>query len=158
MSKLNKNVNMKTPHIISAISMLITFIVSYFTELTLQYAEQYLVMATIIFADGFFGIIAGIKREGFKTYKALKILKTLVFWVVFLTLVLSIENSFNAVFWLSETIITPFIVFQLISILKNASMSGIIKTSLLNEILDKIDQHKGIRIEENVNSEENKLD
>ena len=151
-------VNMKTSYFISLISMLITFICSYFMNLTLQYAEQYLVMTTIIFADGFFGVIAGIKREGFKTYKALKILKTLMFWVIFLTLVLSIENSFNAVFWLSETIITPFIVFQLISILKNASMSGVIKASLLNQILDKIDQHKGIRIEENIVSEENKLD
>jgi len=146
---------MKTSYIIPAISMLITFICSYFMELTLQYAEQYLVMATLIFADGFFGIISGVKREGFKTYKALKILKTLIFWVIFLTLVLAIENSFNAVFWLSETIITPFIVFQLISILKNASMAGIIKAGLLNEILDKIDQHKGIRVEENSTPEEN---
>ena len=39
----------------------------------------------------------------------------------------------------------PFIVFQLISALKNASMSGFIKTELLNKILDKIDQHKGDR-------------
>lgn len=153
------NVEMKTTtYIISLISMLISFICSYFMNITLQYAEQYLVITTLIFADGFFGVISGIKREGFKTYKALKILKTLMFWVIFLTLVLSIENSFSAVFWLSEVIITPFIVFELISILKNASMAGVIKASLLNEILDRIDQHKGIRFKEDKNSEENKLD
>lgn len=147
-----------TTYIISALSMFLSFICSYFMNITLQYAEQYLVMTTLIFADGFFGIISGIKKEGFKTYKALKILKTLMFWIIFLTLVLSIENSFSAVFWLSEVIITPFIVFQLISILKNASMAGIIKKSLLNEILDKIDQHKHIKIEEDITPEENKLD
>jgi len=154
------NVNMKTTsYIISIIGMLMTFICSYFMNLTLQYAEQYLVITSVIFVDGFFGIIAGVKREGFKTYKAIKILKTLVFWVIFLTLILSIENSFDGVFWLSETIITPLIIFQLISILKNASMSGFVKATLLNEILDRIDQHKGIRsLKDNESEIENKLD
>jgi hypothetical protein len=143
-------VNMKTTsYLISTISMLITFICSYFMDLTLQHAEQYLVITTVIFADGFFGIVSGVKNEGFKTYKAIKILKTLLFWVVFLTLVLAIENSFDGIFWLSETIITPLIVFQLISILKNASMAGFIKAQLLNDILDRIDQHKGIRFNRN---------
>ena len=36
-------------------------------------------------------------------------------------------------------------VFQLISILKNASMVGIIKNELVIKILDKLDQHKGER-------------
>jgi len=39
-------------------------------------------------------------------------------------------------------------VFQLISALKNASMAGFIQVGLLNEILDRIDKHKGIRNEE----------
>jgi hypothetical protein len=39
-------------------------------------------------------------------------------------------------------------VFQIISALKNASMAGFIKVGLLNEILDRIDKHKGIRNEE----------
>ena len=46
---------------------------------------------------------------------------------------------------MSETIIIPFLIFQLISALKNASMAGFIKMDLLNQILDKIDNHKGIR-------------
>jgi hypothetical protein len=39
----------------------------------------------------------------------------------------------------------PLVVFQLISVLKNASMSGFIKIEILNKILDKIDSHKGLR-------------
>jgi phage-related holin len=114
-------------------------------EITMQNLEQYLTIAALIFADGFFGVIAGIKREGFKTYKAVKILKNLIFWVIFLTIILGIEANFNGTYWLSETIITPLIIFQLISILKNASMAGFIKTNELNRILDKIDKHKGDR-------------
>ena len=95
--------------------------------------------------DGFFGVIAGIKREGFQTRKAIKVLYTLVVWIMFLTVLLSVEKGFTGTGWLSETILIPFLVFQLLSALKNASMAGFIKADLLNEILDKIDKHKGER-------------
>lgn len=123
----------------------ITFICSYFMELTATNLEQYLAIAMVVFADGFFGIIGGIKREGFKTYKALKILKTLIFWVILLTVILSIEKGFDGTSWLSETIVVPFMVFQLASVIKNASMSGFITNDLMNTLLDKIDKHKGER-------------
>lgn len=131
--------------IIAISSMSIGFICSYFMELTMQNAEQYLAITTLVFADGFFGIIAGIKREGFKTYKAIKILRTLVFWVVMLTLILVIEKSIPGAGWLSETMLMPLVIFQLISTVKNASMAGFIKASVLNQILDNIDKHKGVR-------------
>jgi hypothetical protein len=131
--------------IIYSISMTTAFICSYFMEITMQNAEQYLAITALIFADGFFGVIAGIKREGFKTYKAVKILKNLLFWIIILTVILGIEASFSGTFWLSETIITPLIIFQLISALKNASMAGFVKIDELNKILDKIDKHKGER-------------
>jgi len=134
--------------IVSSISMTIGFVCSYFMEITMQNAEQYLAIVALIFADGFFGVIAGVKREGFKTYKAVKILKNLLFWVIFLTVILGIEANFNGTFWLSETIITPLIIFQLISALKNASMAGFVKIDELNKILDKIDKHKGERSSE----------
>ena len=126
-------------------SMSIGFICSYFMELTMQNAEQYLAITTLVFADGFFGIIAGIKREGFKTYKAIKILRTLIFWVIMLTLILVIEKSIPGAGWLSETMLMPLVIFQLISTVKNASMAGFIKGEILNQILDNIDKHKGIR-------------
>jgi len=131
--------------IISSIGMTVAFICSYFMELTMQNAEQYLAIVALIFADGFFGVIAGIKREGFKTYKAVKILKNLLFWIIILTVILGIEANFSGTFWLSETIITPLIIFQLISALKNASIAGFVKIDELNRILDKIDKHKGER-------------
>ena len=125
--------------------MSLGFICSYFMELTMQNAEQYLAISTLVFADGFFGIIAGIKREGFKTYKAIKILRTLLFWVIMLTVILVIEKSIPGASWLSETMLMPLVVFQLISTVKNASMAGFIKVDVLNQILDNIDKHKGLR-------------
>jgi len=139
---------MKTNSILLAITATATsmsFICSYFLELYMGNLEQYLGLIAVIFIDGFFGIVAGIKREGFETRKAVRVLQRAITWIVFLTVILMVEKGFAGTAWLSETIIVPFIVLQLISALKNASMAGFIKAELLNEILDRIDNHKGIR-------------
>ena len=122
-----------------------SFLFSYFMELTLGNAEQFLGVACVVLLDGFFGIASGIKREGFKTFKALSVLRTLAVWWVILGAILAVEQGFTGSGWMSETIIIPFLVFQIMSALKNASMAGFIKVDLLNQILDKIDNHKGIR-------------
>ena len=139
---------MKTNSIFLAIAATTTtmsFICSYFLELYMGNLEQYLGLVAVIFIDGFFGIIAGTKREGFQTRRAVSVLQRAVTWVIFLTVILMVEKGFAYTAWLSETIIVPFIVLQLISALKNASMAGFIKAELLNEILDRIDKHKGLR-------------
>ena len=134
---------------LSAIILTLTtacaFIGSYFMNLTADNIEQYLSVGFVIFADGYFGIWAGMKREGFITHKAIKVLKTFGFWVIMLSAILTIEKGFAGTSWLSETIMAPFLVFQLISIFKNASMVGIVKNELLIQILDKLDKHKGER-------------
>jgi phage-related holin len=137
---------MKTGLIITlSMSTLLAFIGTYFFNLTTDNIEQFLAVGLVVFADGFFGVWAGIKREGFQTYKALKVVKTFVFWIIMLACILSIEKGFKGTSWLSETIMAPFLVFQLISVLKNASMVGAIKNELLTQILDKLDKHKGER-------------
>ena len=137
---------MKTSLLITlSLTTTCAFIGSYFLNLTANNIEQYISVALVVFADGFFGVWAGTKREGFKTFKALKVLKTLGFWIIMLSAILSIEQGFSGTSWLSETIMAPFLVFQLISILKNASMVGVVQNELLTQILDKIDKHKGER-------------
>jgi phage-related holin len=129
----------------AAVSTTMSFICSYFLELYMGNIEQYLALVAIVFIDGFFGIAAGVKREGFQTRKAVKVINRVITWVVFLTGILMVEKGFTGTAWLSETVIVPFIVLQLISALKNASMAGFIKAEELNQLLDRIDKHKGLR-------------
>ena len=136
---------MKTTIATYTVSTMITFIGTYFFNLAMTNSDQYLALVAVVMADGFFGVIAGTKREGFQTCKAIKVLRTLVTWVLLLTVLLMVEKGFKGTSWLSETILVPFIVFQLMSALKNASMAGFIKMEALNAILDKFDTHKGDR-------------
>ena len=123
----------------------VSFFCSYFFQLTIGNVEQYLALIAVIFIDGFFCIVAGIKREGFQTRKAVRVLKRAVTWIAILTVLLMVEKGFQGTAWLSEVVIIPFVVLQLISALKNASMAGFIKAEELNKILDRIDNHKGFR-------------
>ena len=138
---------MKTSTLFLSITATLAFMCSYFMELTMSNAEQYLALVAVVFIDGFFGIAAGIKREGFQTRKAVRVLQRAITWVAFLTVILMVERGFAGTGWLSETIIVPFILLQLLSALKNASMIGIIKSADLKKVLDKIDLHKGERQE-----------
>lgn len=133
---------MKSSLLAISFTTVCAFVGSYFLKLTADNAEQYLAVVAVVFIDGFFGVWAGTKLEGFKTNKALSVLKTLLVWVFMLTGILMIEKGFQGTFWLSETVCAPFILFQLISALKNASRAGLIKNELLQVILEKIDQHK----------------
>jgi hypothetical protein len=128
--------------LITSSTLSMTFILSYVFKISIVYWEQYFALTMVILLDGIFGIIAGTKREGFKTFKSLKIFKSLFSWIVILTTILIVEKAFPFAFWLSETFISPVIIFYLISALKNASSSGFIKAKLLNQIMEKIDQHK----------------
>jgi len=131
---------MKTTLLVTSTAF--AFVCSYFFNLAMENSDQYLAVVAVIFMDGFFGVIAGTKREGFKTYKAVRILKTLVAWIITLTALIMVEAGFKGTSWLSETILIPLIVFQVISALKNAEQAGFIKNEALTTILDKIDKHK----------------
>ena len=131
--------------IILSTTTMLTFICSYFFNLSITHYEQYLALIAVVFIDGFFGVIAGTKREGFQTCKAIKVLQTAAIWTIILTVLLSVEHAYRGTDWLSETILIPFLIFQIISALKNASMAGFIKAPVLNQILDALDQHKGDR-------------
>ena len=135
----------KALFLILALSTTMSFICTYFLELYMSNLEQYMALVGVLWIDGIFGIIAGVKREGFQTRKAIHSLKRVVGWVMFLTVILMVERGFAGTGWLSETIIVPFIILQLISALKNASMAGFIKSGELNKLLDRIDKHKGLR-------------
>jgi len=121
-----------------------SFLISYVWNLSLTNWEQFFALTLSILVDGIFGIINGTRKEGFMTFKALKIFKSLFTWLLILTCMLITEKAFKEASWLSETFIIPVITFMFISALKNASQSGFIKAELLNTIMEKIDRHKNI--------------
>ena len=68
-----------------------------------------------------------------------------------LVAVLAIEKAFPSAFWLSEAIIMPILTFQIISMVKNLIILGVVNNSLAKQLFSNIDKYKEINISKDEN-------
>ena len=134
-----------------AINIFLTFLgamVGYFSILVLENQHAFIAITGVVALDWIFGMwkAAVTKlpngKTAFENGKAIKIAWYLVTYWLVLSVVLMIEKGFPFASWLSEAIMLPIIVFQLISALKNASKIGLIPKGVLLKILENIDSYK----------------
>ena len=105
---------------------------------------QFLAIFFVVLLDTTFGILKAFKLRNFETKKTFKSVYMLVgFWGLLAT-VLIIEKGFPFASFLSEAILLPIILFQLVSALKNIQLLGLIENDLLNRITKNIDKHKEV--------------
>lgn len=113
-------------------------------DFILKEKDQFVAIFAVVFLDLILGSAIAIKNENFKTHKSFKSLFMLgAFWMLLAT-VLTIEKAFTFVPFLSESILLPILLFEIISILKNMELLGLISSELLSNILSKIDKHKDV--------------
>jgi phage-related holin len=123
-----------------------SFITGYYGSLVLDNVNLFMAITTVVVVDWGFGTAVAIKENIWETQKALKVIYYQISYTTILAMVLSIEKGYPSAFWLTETIIMPILVFQTVSIVKNAGLLGLIPKGLLTEILDKIDRYKNQNI------------
>lgn len=106
--------------------------------------HQFIAIFFVVLLDAVFGIAKAFKLGNFETKKTFKAVFMLVgFWLLLAT-VLTIEKGFPFASFLSEAILLPILLFQLISALKNMHLLGLIENSTLTKILANIDKHKEV--------------
>ncbi|WP_341221063.1 phage holin family protein [Polaribacter atrinae] len=105
---------------------------------------QFIAIFFVVLLDALFGIAKAFKLGNFETKRTFKAVFMLVaFWLLLAT-VLTIEKGFPFASFLSEAILLPILVFQIISILKNMQLVGVLNNKVLTRILTNIDKHKEI--------------
>tara|TARA_R100000951_G_C2640318_1_gene180705 strand:+ start:1036 stop:1434 length:399 start_codon:yes stop_codon:yes gene_type:complete len=113
-----------------------------FIQMLLDAKHQFISIFFVVVLDFIFGVLKAFKLDNFETKKTFKALYVLTgFWFLLAT-VLTIEKGFPFADFLSEAILLPILLFQLISTLKNMNILGLIESDLLNSILSRIDKHK----------------
>lgn len=113
-------------------------------DLFISEIYQFLAITLVVFLDAIFGIAKAILQGNFQTNKSFKFIFMLTAFCFLLATVLVIEKGYPVVSFLSEAILIPIIVFELISIVKNMHILGLISSQTLGNILSKIDKHKNI--------------
>ena len=117
-------------------------ITSEWIQMMLDAQHQFIAIFFVVLLDAVFGIAKAFKLGNFETKKTFKAVFMLVgFWLLLAT-VLTIEKGFPFASFLSEAILLPILLFQLISTLKNMQLVGLINNTTLTKILDNIDKHK----------------
>lgn len=128
--------------IVNIIITFFAFIFGYFKIICLDNKNLFLAIAVVVMVDWIFGVSLSLKNKSFETQKALKIVYYLcAYWLILFT-VLSVEKGYPSAFWLSEAIIMPILTFQIISMIKNLILLGLIKNSLAKEIFKNVDKYK----------------
>ena len=128
--------------------MILTFslgaLLSEWIQMILDNKHQFFAILFVVLFDALFGIAKAFKLGNFETKKTFKAVYMLVtFWLLLAT-VLTIEKGFPFASFLSEAILLPIILFQLVSALKNIQLLGLIENDLLNRITKNIDKHKEV--------------
>jgi phage-related holin len=105
---------------------------------------QFLAVFLVVFLDLIFGIAKAIKLGNYETEQALKSIWRITAYELLLAVLLLIEKGFPYAGWLSEAVLLPIIVFQIIGILKNMSLLGLINNTVLSRILKNVDKYKEV--------------
>lgn len=133
---------MKTKLLIYAFSF--GAITSQWIEMLIDAQHQFIAIFFVVLLDATFGILKAFKLKNFETKKTFKAVYMLVgFWGLLAT-VLTIEKGFPFASFLSEAILLPILLFQLVSTLKNMQLLGLIHNATFTKILSNIDKHKDI--------------
>ena len=140
--------------VFNAFTTATAFLLGYFNVIILDNVNLFMAVFIVCSGDWIFGVLRSLQDKQFETRKAMKIVWYLTGYWTILFIVLSIEKAHQAAFFLSEAIILPIIVFQLISLLKNASLLGVIPQGLLLTILQNIDSYKHKAVKQTQQDEE----
>lgn len=106
---------------------------------------QFIAILCVILLDASLAMIKAYKNSTFETNKSFKAVVMLVLFWALLATVLMIEKGFPIASFLSEAVIVPILLFQIISIIKNLSLLGYINSELAKKILANIDNHKEVK-------------
>jgi len=116
----------------------IAFIAAYTHRLIFDNSDTFMAVTIVVVADWIFGMAANYKE--FSPGKALKVIWTLGAYFILTSMMLAIEKSNPAAFWITETIITPILIFQAGSVIKNLVKLKLIPGKLGEIILTTLDK------------------
>ena len=139
--------------VFNSIVTLFSLIFGYFHSMFLEKIDLFIAVLMIICIDNILGQIIALKTKiynkrlkkwgtAWETQKALKGVYYIVGYSAIVAVVLSIQKGFPAAGFLDEAVVLPILIFQLVSILKNVSLLGLLPQGLLLQLLENIDNYK----------------
>lgn len=121
---------------------LLAAVLAYFKVLVLENEAAFEAITWVVTIDCLVGVSLALKNGNFETQKFLKVLYYFATYFALTAMVIKVEEGFPSAFWLSEALLMPLLVGQIVSIAKNLTLLKIITNPTLVKILANIDKHK----------------
>lgn len=137
-----------TEVVFNFIITILSAIFGYFQLTIIENKNLFIAVLIVVIGDWIFGTARAIKNKKWETKRAMKVIYYIFAYSVIVFVVLSIEKAMPSAFFLSDAVVMPILIFQTISMLKNASLIGWIPKGLLLQILEKIDSYKHAELEQ----------
>lgn len=96
----------------------------------------------LIGVDHVTGTTIALRNNKFETKKAVRIFWTLISHVGLLSLSLNLAKGSVAIYWLDESVFVPLVLVNLLSLIKNLSLLGLINNKFADILYNKIDVYK----------------
>jgi phage-related holin len=105
-------------------------------------AVSFYALILLIIADHISGMTLAWKRDVFETRKATRILWTLMSHTALLAFANSLSKGSDVLGWMNEGVFVPLVMVNLVSLVKNLSLLGLIKKDFARILYKKIDVYK----------------
>lgn len=99
-------------------------------------------LIALIAIDHVTGTAIAFRNNKFETKKAVRIFWTLISHVGLLSLSLNLAKGSVAIYWLDESVFVPLVLVNLLSLVKNLSLLGLINNKFADILYNKIDVYK----------------
>ena len=139
--------------VFNSVLTLFSLIFGYFHSMFLEKIDLFIAVLMVVFVDNMLGQRIALKTKKYnkrlkkwgtawETQKAFKGVYYSVGYSAIVAVVLSIQKGFPSAGFLDEAVVLPILMFQFVSILKNASILGLLPQGLFLQILENIDNYK----------------
>lgn len=105
-------------------------------------AVSFYALLALIAADHFSGMYRAYINNRFETRKACRVFWTLLTHVFLLGFASNLAKGSSALYWIDEGIFVPLVLVNLLSLVKNLSLLGLVKKDFANFLYRKIDTYK----------------
>lgn len=121
-------------------------------------AVSYYFLLGLIVSDHVAGMTIAYKNDRFETKKALRIFWTLIAHTGLLAFSTNLAKGADAIYWLNEAIFIPICLVNMLSLIKNLSLLGLVKKDLASFFYRKIDVYKNEYVsKKDVQSDDNRI-
>jgi phage-related holin len=134
--------NLKQPLLFWIGTFSIGAITGFIKDWIIDPPEVYIAIVVLVVCDWVSGVVIAVDKGDFRTDRALTILWRLFAHIALFYFATVFSKNVNVLFWMNEAMVAPIVIANLLSLMKNLTLLGVIKGDVILAFYKNIDKYK----------------